>query len=79
MGYPPAQIAKLEEIQSLELPAIMEANLTIRRRYVGDIGIMCRQSGPEIDARGATDGDGAVVMLESESIVDKILLNQRLI
>lgn len=57
----------------------MEANLTIRRRYVGDIGVMCSQSGPEIDAGGATDGDGAIVMLEGESIVDKILFDQRLI
>lgn len=72
-------MAKLEGIQGLELLAIMEANLTIRRRYVSDIGVMCSQSGPEIDARGATDGDGAIVMLEGESIVDKILFDQRLI
>lgn len=59
--------------------AILEANLTIRRRYVGDIGVMCSQSSPEMDARGATDGDGAIVLLEGESFVDKILLDQRLI
>ena len=72
-------MAKLEGIQGLELLAIMEANLTIRRRYVSDIGVMRSQSGPEIDARRATDGDGAIVMLEGESIVDKILFDQRLI
>lgn len=64
LGITACSDRRVRRHSGLAILAIMEANLTIRRRYVGDIGVMCSQSRPEIDARGATDGDGAVMVLE---------------
>lgn len=49
---------------------------TKRRKHVGDVGVVGELARPEVDAAGAADGDGAVVLGEGRALIHKVLLHQ---
>lgn len=75
LGITPCGKRKLEYFANNRLAGIKCQILTVRRKYVGDIRVMCSLPSQESDAGRATDSGGTKMSTKESSTIDEVLLD----